>query len=72
MQGNYTIGTTRTMTILDQLHNPVEGYQISFTWTDDNVDARNSYVQVEKRAASRENVDRAIREEIERIESWLS
>lgn len=71
MQGNYTIGTVRQMTILNQLSNPVDGYHISFSWIDDQGNARNSTIKVERAAATRETVDAAIRAEIEQIESWL-
>lgn len=71
MQGNYTIGTVRKLTILNQLKNPVDGYQIAFTWTDDRGAVRQSQVKVEEAGASSEAVDIVIRAEIDRIESWM-
>lgn len=70
MQGNYTIDTTRTMTILNALRNPVDGYQIAFHWTDNKGHVRHSNIKVEKAGATSEAVDILIKAEIAQIESW--
>jgi hypothetical protein len=70
MKGNYTIGAVRKMTILNELRNPVDGYEISFSWSDDHGRVRNSSIKVEEAGASKESVDTLIKAEIAKIESW--
>lgn len=72
MQGNYTIGTTRTLTILNDLGNPVDGYHVSFTWVDDAGHVRQSMIKVERAGATKDVVNALILEEIGRVESWMS
>lgn len=72
MPGPYEIGTVRHMTLLDGLSNPVDGYMISFTWTDANGKGRNGNIEIEQRSANEAAVRAAIEAEIGKIESWLS
>lgn len=71
MIGTYTITTTRTMTVLDGLQNPRDGYRVAFTWHDNKGLVRESYVELVGREIPASVVDTAIKAEIEKIETWL-
>jgi len=59
----YTVTSVRQRPVLDEVGNPVPGYQISFTWGVGQV----GVITLQAAQATAENRDKAIREEIARI-----